>query len=77
MARPQPRPNVLFGERVRSIRSRVGLTQEELGRVAGLHRTYIGGVERGERNVSLANILKLAGALRVDAGDLVTGLPAP
>lgn len=77
MARPQPRPNVLFGERVRLFRARVGLTQEQLGRAAGLHRTYIGGVERGERNVSLANILKLAGALRVDAADLVTGLPAP
>lgn len=77
MARPQPRPNVLFGERVRQFRSRVGLTQEQLGRAAGLHRTYIGGVERGERNVSLHNILRLAGALRVDASELVTGLPAP
>ncbi len=77
MVRSQPRPNVLFGERVRSFRSRVGLTQEQLGRAAGLHRTYIGGVERGERNVSLHNILRLAGALRVDAADLVTGLPAP
>ncbi|MDQ1438151.1 MAG: hypothetical protein QOK43_1780 [Acidimicrobiaceae bacterium] len=77
MVRLQPRPNRLFGERVRAFRSRTGLTQEQLGRASGLHRTYIGGVERGERNVSLMNILKLASALRVDAADLVTGLPAP
>jgi transcriptional regulator with XRE-family HTH domain len=77
MPLPHPRPNQLFGERVRGFRARIGLTQEQLGRAAGMHRTYIGGVERGERNVSLHNILKLATALRVDASDLVTGLPGP
>jgi transcriptional regulator with XRE-family HTH domain len=77
MARPLRHPNQLFGERVRSFRARIGLTQEQLGAAAGLHRTYVGGVERGERNVSLMNILRLAVALQVDPGDLVTGLPGP
>jgi transcriptional regulator with XRE-family HTH domain len=75
MARPPRHPNQLFGERVRALRSRTGLTQEELGAAAGLHRTYVGGVERGERNVSLVNILRLAAALRVDPAELVSGLP--
>jgi transcriptional regulator with XRE-family HTH domain len=77
MVRSPRHPNILFGERVRAFRSRLGLTQEELGAAAGLHRTYVGGVERGERNVSLLNILKLAAALQVDAGELVTALPGP
>lgn len=70
-------PNLLFGERVRAFRALLGLTQEELGATAGLHRTYIGGVERGERNVSLLNILRLSKALGVDPSELVTGLPGP
>ena len=77
MGPPQRHPNRLFGERVRALRAVTGLTQEELGAAAGLHRTYIGGVERGERNVSLMNILRLATALRVDPAELVTGLPGP
>jgi transcriptional regulator with XRE-family HTH domain len=77
MATVHRHPNLLFGERVRAFRSRLGLTQEELGAAAGLHRTYVGGVERGERNVSLMNILRLAKALKVDPADLVTTLPDP
>jgi transcriptional regulator with XRE-family HTH domain len=77
MARLHRHPNLLFGQRVREFRARTGLTQAELGSAAGLHRTYVGGVERGERNVSLMNILRLARALRCDPSDLVTGLPEP
>jgi transcriptional regulator with XRE-family HTH domain len=77
MVRVQRHPNLQFGERVRAFRSRLGLTQEQLGAAAGLHRTYVGGVERGERNVSLMNILKLAKALQVDPAELVTALPDP
>lgn len=62
-----------FGERIRELRKRAGLSQEELAAKAGLHRTYVGGVERGERNVSLVNILRLASALGVPAGDLFDG----
>ncbi len=63
-----------FGKRVRELRHQQQLTQEGLGDKAGLHFTYIGSVERGERNVTLETILRLAMALGVDPGDLVTRL---
>jgi len=59
-----------FGERVRGLRKQKGLSQESLALACGLDRTYIGGVERGERNISLLNIHKIAGALGVKAKDL-------
>lgn len=49
------------------------MSQEQLAAVAGLHRTYMGAVERGERNISLDNILKIARALGVRPGDLFEG----
>lgn len=61
----------LFGERVRVLRQARGLSQEALALVAGLDRTYIGGVERGERNISLLNIQKIAQALGVSSADLL------
>ena len=63
-----------FGNRVRTFREQQGLSQEALAAVAGLHRTYIGGVERGERNVSLENIITLSKALKVDPAELVRGI---
>lgn len=60
-----------FGERVRELRRVRGLSQEALAEHAGLHRTYVGSVERGERNVSLDNIHALADALDVAAPDLL------
>ncbi len=62
-----------FGDRVRRLRENRGLSQEALADRARLHRTYIGSVERGERNVALLNIYALASALGVDATDLLTG----
>jgi transcriptional regulator with XRE-family HTH domain len=59
-----------FGARVRALREMAGLSQEELAARAGIHRTYVGGVERGERNLSLRNIVRLAKALGVPPGDL-------
>lgn len=61
-----------FGEKVREIRTKLGLSQEELGFKANIHRTYIGAVERGEQNVSLDNIGKIANALSVKTGDLLS-----
>lgn len=54
----------LFGKRVRDIRKTQGLSQEELAERANLHNTYIGGVERGERNLSLKSIEKITCALK-------------
>jgi transcriptional regulator with XRE-family HTH domain len=54
-----------FGQKLRSVRLDKNLSQEELAFRAGLHRTYVSSVERGERNVSLVNIHKLAAALDV------------
>lgn len=60
-----------FGRAVRAVRVERGLSQEALAAHSGLHRTYIGGIERGERNLSYANILRLAQALEVPASELV------
>lgn len=64
--------NVLrsFGERVREIRTLKGLSQEELARLAKIDRTYIGGIERGERNAGIKNVWRIADALGVPAADL-------
>ena len=60
-----------FGERLRAIRKVRGLSQETLALTSELDRTYIGGVERGERNISLVNIYKIADALRVSPRDFL------
>lgn len=69
----QERENIRkqFGARVREIRLSKNMSQESLGHEAGLDRTYIGGVERGERNISLINIARIAHALQVSPKDLV------
>lgn len=64
----------LFGEKVRKLRVERGLSQEKLALLAGLHRTYIGAIERGERNVSLKNIEKIAKTLSVGIEELFRGL---
>ena len=65
----------LFGKALRALREERGYSQEELAERAGLHRNYVGGVERGERNVALENIVKLAGALSIRTRDLFDSLP--
>lgn len=62
---------IKFGEKVRSERLKLGLSQEELAARAGVHRTYIGMIERAEKNITLENIEKIATALRLKAKDLL------
>jgi transcriptional regulator with XRE-family HTH domain len=59
-----------FGARIRQLRNDRGWSQEELADRAGLHRTYIGSVERGEQNLSLVNIERLAATLGVSLSEL-------
>jgi transcriptional regulator with XRE-family HTH domain len=63
-----------FGSRVRTLREKVGYSQEDLAIECGLHRTYVGSIERGERNVALRNIVRIADALGADPAQLVRGL---
>jgi len=60
-----------FGDALRELRGERGLSQEALALEAGLNRGYYSGVERGVRNVSLTNITKIAGALRVPASEIL------
>ncbi len=65
---------VHFGQRVRACRTRIGISQEELGLRASLHRTEIGLLERGLREPRLNTIIKLAGAMEVPLGELFRGI---
>ncbi len=62
---------VKFGRRLREVRRGRGISQEKLAELAGLHRTYVSSVERGERNISLLNIESLAQALQVKMSELM------
>jgi transcriptional regulator with XRE-family HTH domain len=64
-------PRIIFGKRVRELRLERRLSQEKLAELADLHRNYVGGAERGERNVSLLNIVKLARGLNVRLTKLI------
>lgn len=55
----------IFGEKIREVRLRNNLSQEKLAEKANLHRTYIGMIERGEKNITLLNIIKISKALDV------------
>lgn len=63
-----------FGQRVREERLKQGLSQEELAEKASLHRTYIGMIERAEKNITLINIGKISKALGISIEDLLKGI---
>lgn len=79
MSRPPGKPPLSpataeFGTRVRRRRNELGLSQEALADISELHWTYLGQVERGQRNITLHNIIRIAEALQVDPGELVKQL---
>lgn len=63
-----------FGKAVRQRRHKLAVSQEEFADRCGLDRTYVGGIERGERNVALLNIEKIARALKISLSDLFRGI---
>jgi transcriptional regulator with XRE-family HTH domain len=76
MARPAKHPNLVkLGERIRAARQELSWSQEDLADKAEIDRSYIGGVERGERNVSFTTLCKIASALGSNVSRLTKGIP--
>ncbi|MGH8544862.1 MAG: helix-turn-helix domain-containing protein [Gammaproteobacteria bacterium] len=71
MPRQRPAPLLALGAAIRKRRAELGISQEKLAHRAKLDRSYVGGVERGERNVAYVNILKLARALDLTGAELI------
>lgn len=74
MSKPRrhtPSARLRLAANMRVARKRLGISQEALAEIAGLHRTYVGAIERGERNISIDNIERLAVALDLDILDLL------
>ena len=67
----QDDPVINFGKRIRELRDCQAITQDELAHRAGMDRSYIGQIERGEKNITIRNIYKLAEALGIRASDLL------
>jgi transcriptional regulator with XRE-family HTH domain len=65
---------IRFGRSVRQRRQKLGVSQEEFADMCGLDRTYIGGIERGERNLSLVNIDRIAHTFRISLSELFRGV---
>jgi transcriptional regulator with XRE-family HTH domain len=77
MAEPLSPATQLLGERIRARRNELGLSQEAMAYQIGIHWTFLGQVERGQRNLNLHNLVKLARGLGLDPGQLVQGLEPP
>jgi transcriptional regulator with XRE-family HTH domain len=65
---------IALGQAVAAQRARMAISQETLGELSGLHRIYVGSVERGERNVSLLNRVSISGALGITVSELLKGI---
>lgn len=61
---------IKIGRKIRELRKAKGFSQESFADEAGLDRTYMGGIERGERNIAIINIIRIAKALKVEPGEL-------
>ena len=72
MRKPSKQITSLLSSNIKRLRKELGLSQEQLADKCGLHRTYVGAVERGERNVTLSSLEMLASALEVDVPTLLT-----
>ena len=70
MAEPRSAAHLAYGRALRELRHECGISQERLAHLSGLDRTYVSGIERGERNPSLTNILKLVDALDISLSEL-------
>ncbi len=62
---------IFFGKKVRAERMKQAISQEKLGELAGVHRTYVGMIERGEKNITLTNMKRIANALGLQVRDLL------
>jgi transcriptional regulator with XRE-family HTH domain len=62
---------LFLGKNIRRLRERQGISQEEFGKAVGVHRTYVGMVERGEKNITIFSLRKFAEALNVKVKDLI------
>jgi len=69
-----PDVRIRFGRTVRGRRQQLGVSQEEFADICGLDRTYMGGIERGERNLSLINIEKIAAGFEISLAELFRGV---
>lgn len=69
--------SIVIGRKIRVERVKQGISQEKLAEMSGLHRTYIGMVERGEKNITLLNYVRIASALNVPLHELTLGLSLP
>jgi transcriptional regulator with XRE-family HTH domain len=65
---------IRFGKKVRQLRRKLGVSQEAFADMCGLDRTYMGGIERGERNLGLVNISKVSAAFRISLAELFRGV---
>lgn len=63
--------NILFGKKIKEIRTSLGVSQEEFGFMLGLHRTYIGQIERAEKNASIKTLAKICDGLKIDLKELL------
>jgi transcriptional regulator with XRE-family HTH domain len=77
MAEPLSEATRELGRRIRAQREAIGKSQERLADACGLHWTFVGQVERGRRNLSFHNLLRLAAGLEIDPAELVRGLAPP